>query len=85
MEKEKEKVLKEGLSEFYGSIPLVAEETKRLRVGGYTQQYIRGVLAGRRKNDAILMVAAEVLADLRKKKAQVNEKLENLLTQMQSA
>jgi len=79
------KVLKEGLAEFYGSIPLIAERTSELRKGGYKQNYVRNVLSGRRKNDAILVIAAKVLIQLRAKKANGGTEIKNLLNQIQSS
>ena len=84
MDEMNRKIIKEGLAEFFGSIMIVEKRSKSLRPKGYAAATIRDVLSGRRNNEALLKLCAEVLLELKQQKAQVNIHLDNIINQIQS-
>lgn len=74
--------IREGLREHYGSLEKVVTKTTQIRPQGYSRRYVQYVLEGTRKNIEVLNVAAEVLADYRKRYVEQAARLKITMTEV---
>ena len=84
MTPEKRERIRDGLREHYRGMEQVIERTKTLKKGGYSPRYIKYVLDGKRKNLDILIVAGEVLLELRSQKLRKEERVNAVVRQVES-
>ena len=84
MGKTERQIISEGLKNFHGSIPLIAERSKSIREGGFSLSMIRMVLDGRKANVKLLTLCGEMLIELKENKRKLDNNLTNVVRQIQS-
>lgn len=84
MGKTERQIIREGLRDFHGSIPLIAKRSESIRDGGFSLSMIRMVLDGRKTNTKLLTFCGEMLIELKENKKKLDNNLTNVVRQIQS-